>query len=89
MKILIDNQYSTSKFEGTKKEVLSFLRNEAYTKRRESRQLKGLPDNVMSIDEGLHNSKLVTMASFKINSLDVNCLIKLLNSHGVVKFKVA
>jgi phage host-nuclease inhibitor protein Gam len=84
--IKINNQYSTSTFTGTTKEVANFLRTEAKLKRRESRLRAKLNDSVTALPSHLHQSKLVTMASFALNSLDAKSLMTLLNNHGVVKY---
>ena len=78
-----------STFTGTKKQVLNHLRDEARRMRRESRTSRHLPDNVHAIDENLHPSKLVTMASFRLNSLGIDSLLELMNNHGVIKYTVA
>ncbi|MCT4665662.1 MAG: hypothetical protein N4A45_10550 [Flavobacteriales bacterium] len=75
-------------FKGSRKEVLEHLRQEAKRKRRDSRLTKGLPDNVHSIDENLHQAKLVTIASFKINEMGLEQLLDLLNQHGELKYAV-
>jgi plasmid maintenance system killer protein len=74
--------------EGNKKQVLEDLRVEARTKRRESRLRHNLTDDVHSIDKSLHQSELVTMASFKLENKGLNDLIELLNSHGVTNYKI-
>jgi len=89
--VSISGQYKSSDatFTGSKKQVLNFLRTEARRMRRESRTSRHLPDDVHSINENLHPSKLVTMASFKLNDLDVDALLNLINNHGVLKYKVS
>jgi outer membrane protein assembly factor BamA len=90
-KITINGQYASSNvtFEGTKKEVRAFLINEAREKRNASRELRKLENSVHAIDEKLHQSKLVTMASFKIPLLNNEQIIELLNAHGVLKYKLS
>ena len=90
LKITISGQYqsSNSSFEGTKKQVLNFLRTEAKRMRRESRTSRHLDDSVHSIPEQKHPSKLVTIASFKLNDMRMEDIIKLINNHGVLKYTV-
>jgi len=73
-------------FEGNKKVVLEKLRTEAREKRRSSRIAHKLEDTVHSIDDSKHQSKLVTMASFKLENLGVDQLLDLLNNHGVTNY---
>jgi hypothetical protein len=89
LKITKQSQYSTSTLEGSKKEVLSFLRTEAKEKRRGSRQAHKLSDSVHSLPFDAHCSELVTMAAFNLNNCRVERLIALLNGHGVTKYSVA
>lgn len=85
--ITVSNQYGTSyMYEGYKKAMLTKLRDIAASKRRASRQLHGLTDDVFSINSKLHQSRLVTMASFDLNQLGSEQIVKLLNDHGVEKF---
>lgn len=88
--VTITGQYTSSNttFTGTKKQVLNFLRDEARRMRRESRTLRHLPDNVHSINENLHSSKLVTMASFQLNNICLEGLLELINNHGVLRYTV-
>ena len=57
--------------------------------RRESRISRRLEDSVSAINEKIHPSKLVTMASFKLNNLGIDSLLELMNNHGVIKYTVA
>jgi len=89
--ITITGDYNSSNatFEGTKKEVLEFLKKEALTMRKQSRELRRLPNTVHAINNDLHQSKLVTMASFAIEKLGAENLIELMNSHGVFKYEMS
>jgi len=80
---------SNSTFTGSKKQVINSLRVEASRMRRESRLSRKLEDSVHAINENSHPSRLVTMASFKINNLGMESLLELINNHGVIKYKVA
>lgn len=86
--ITTTGQYSASDstFTGTKKQVINYLRDEARRMRRESRTSKHLEDSVHAISESLHSSKLVAMASFKLNNLNIEALLELMNNHGVIKY---
>ena len=75
-------------FTGTKKQVISHLRDEARRMRRESRTSRHLKDSVHAINENLHTSKLVTMASFQLNNLGLESILELINNHGVIKYTV-
>ena len=88
--LTVTGQYSASNYtlKGSKKEILTHLREVAGEKRRNSRLLNKLPDSVHSINENLHQSKLVTMASFDLNKMRANQIIELLNNHGVIKFSL-
>ena len=88
--LTVKGQYSASNYtlKGSKKEILTHLREEAGEKRRESRLLHRLDDNVHSIDSNLHQSRLVTMASFDLNKMNANQIIELLNNHGVIKYSL-
>jgi len=89
MEIQINGQYASSNatFKGTKKEVRAFLIKTAKEKRRASRQLRNLEDSVHAINSNLHQSNLVTMASFDIQKLSNQEIVKLLNNHGVIKYR--
>ena len=78
--------YGVKYWVGSKRELLTRLRVLAHEKRTDSRSLKGLSLGVHAIDSSLHPSQLVTMASWKINVLDFERLIALLNGHGVLRF---
>ena len=86
--IEITGQYKNSNMivTGNKKNILSFLRDEARTKRRESRLTNKLEDHVGGISRDLHPSKLVTMASYHLMKKGVKELLELLNDHGVLKY---
>lgn len=86
MRLLKRNQYGNS--EVVEKNILDYLRNECHEKRRASRLKSNLPDNVHSVDENLHQSKLVTMASFDLKNKKRQELLDLLNNHGVEKFSI-
>jgi plasmid maintenance system killer protein len=75
--------------EGNKKNILEQLRTEAREKRSSSRIAHKLEDTVHSIDENKHPSKLVTMASFRLEELAINQLLKLLNNHGITNYAIA
>jgi hypothetical protein len=89
--VTVTGQYVASNytFTGTKKQVINYLRDEARRMRRESRTSRHLEDSVHAIDDDLHPSKLITMASFKLNNLGIDCLLDLINNHGVIKYTVA
>ncbi len=80
---------SNSSFTGTKKEVLNYLRVEACKMRRESRMAKHLPDNVHAIDISLHPSELVTVASFSLNNMSIEHLLRIMNKHGIIRYAIA
>jgi len=86
----ISGQYQSTnaKFKGTKKEVRAFLISTAKEVRRASREMRRLEDSVHAISEDKHPSKLVTMASYKIQTLSNEQIIDLLNGHGVVKYSL-
>jgi hypothetical protein len=86
--VQITGQYKSSNatFTGTKKEVRNFLIETAKEKRRASRTSRHLEDSVHAICETKHQSKLVTMASFKIQLLSNEQIIELLNNHGNLKY---
>jgi hypothetical protein len=88
--VKISGQYKSSNatFEGTKKEVRNFLINTAKEVRRNSRLLRRLEDSVHAISSDKHVSKLVTMASFKIQTLSNEQIVELLNNHGVIKYSL-
>lgn len=90
MTLTISGQYSASNstFTGIKKQVLNYLRDEARRMRRESRTSRHLEDSVHAINENLHPSKLVTMASFKLNNLGIENLLELINNHGVLNYSI-
>ena len=83
-------QSSNGSFKFNKrKDVLNFLRIEAHRMRRESRILMGKKfDNVDSLPRHFHKSELVTMASFNLEKLGMEQLLKLINNHGVIKYEV-
>jgi len=85
--LTVKGQYSSSNYTltGSRKEVYNHLITLAKEKRRQSRLLNKLDDSVHSLPANKHQSKLVTIASFKINSQNV---IELLNNHGVLKFAI-
>lgn len=89
-KLIVKGDYAASNYtkKGSKKEILTFLRDEAHKLRRSSRLIHNLPDNVHSIDDKLHQSKLVTMASFKLSEMNIEQLLTLLNNHGVYKYQI-
>ena len=88
--VTISGQYasSNSTFSGSKKQVLNFLRESACGMRRDSRVSRHLPDNVHSIPEDLHTSKLVTMSFFSLNKKGIVDILKLINLHGVLKYNI-
>ena len=88
LKISGQYQSSNATVKGSKKTILNFLRDEARKLRRDSRKRHNLDNSVMSIDENLHKSKLVTIASFELNNLGTENLCELLNNHGVKKYEV-
>jgi hypothetical protein len=88
LQVVKKNQYGGKEiFKGTLRQVLNQLRAEAAKRRRESRQAHNLPDDVMAI-ESRHPSKLVNMASFGLNSMNLDKLLVLLNNHGVENYEV-
>lgn len=92
MKAIKKRQYASSQemFEGSKKEVLAFIRNEALTMREQSRQtIKGYKPTVHALHGAQKQiSKLVNIASFKINQMNINNLIDLLNAHGLSNYTI-
>ena len=87
MRVFKNNQYGNSRiFKGNRKSILKQLRTEARELRRNSRLINKLPDNVHSINEELHQSKLVTMASFDLENKGLEELLNLLSNHGVCKY---
>jgi hypothetical protein len=88
IKITGDYESSNSTFTGTEKETLKFLRKEALKMRKDSRSMRNLPNTVHAISAELHQSKLVTMASFAIKRLGIDSLIELINSRGVLKYTI-
>jgi len=91
MKIIKKGQYKTSEetFEGTKKEVLSFLRDEALEMRKKSRSTMSKDkQNVHSILHEKHQSELVNLASFKIKKMNIEQLLPLMNNYGVMDYKI-
>lgn len=89
-RLKVTGQYSASNYtlKGSKKEILTHLREVTGEKRRNSRLSNKLSDTVHSINENLHQSKLVTMASFELNKMGANQIIELLNNHEVIKFSL-
>ena len=85
--IKVTSPYGVNNLVGSRKDLLAQLRYIAKEKRRSSRLNKGFEDSVHSIDRGLHQAELVTMSSWKIDELDVDPLISLLNDHGIKKFQ--
>lgn len=83
-------QYAASKevFECSKRQALNYFRIEAARMRRESRLLKKLPDSVMPLPVEFHKSRLVTIASFALNYMDIEALLELINNHGVIKYSI-
>lgn len=92
MKAIKKGQYKSSEktVEGNKREILSFLRDEALIMRDQSRQtIKNYEPTVHAL-HGLqrHISKIVNLASFAIKKMDINKLLPLMNEHGVITYTV-
>ena len=91
MTITKKGQYASSNetFEGSKREVLSYLRAEALTMREQSRQV--MPKsvrNVHAILKNKHSSELVNLATYKLKELGIDQLLPLMNVHGVFNYSM-
>jgi RNase P protein component len=87
--VVKSNQYGIQEqFIGSSKETHNYLLSEAKTKRRNSRIAHRLTDSVHSLPHTAHQSELVIIASFDLNSMSNEKLITLLNAHGVVKYEL-
>lgn len=85
---IFNPKFNNVVFKGSKKPALNYLRDMAKEKRRSSRAYNNLPDSVMPIDRSSHQSELVTIASFKISSMDFRQLLPLLNGHGQLQYDI-
>lgn len=83
--VTITNQYTTSKIEGSRKEVLNTLRNIALEKRRQFRDLYNMPLNVHRTHT--NRNEIVNVASFEINNMPLPKLVNILN-YGIEKYKI-
>ena len=84
---------STTWFEGSRKQYRSFLISQASRMRNESRALRPKlhPEGVHAIinEKNKHVSELVNIASFEIQRLSNEKLLKLMNAHGVMKYTLS
>jgi hypothetical protein len=92
MKVIKKGQYASSAetFEGTRKEVLNYLRNEALTIREQSRAT--MPKEFRNVHailgEHKHPAEIVNLASFKIKQMGIKQLLPLMNAHGVFNYSI-
>lgn len=83
--IAITNQYTTSKIEGSKKQVINRLRDIALEKRKQFRELYNIPLGVHRANTS--KNEIVNVASFEINRMGIKELMAILN-YGVEKYTI-
>lgn len=93
MKITKTGEYTASQetLNGSKKEILAYLRGEALEMRKGSRDtMKGVANDVHSIiGAKKHTSEVVNLATYDIKQMNIEQLLPLVNAHGVMSYEIS